>query len=497
MDNVFISNRVEPTHRGAQVTALGEAPGKCEVGQCDCPRGLHPIGEGFVGESKRILNLGLISGGLSRETVNLSNVFKQLPKSISLISEDDKKKAYEELKIELTEHRPNVVLACGNEALRALCGHDGITKWRGSVIESTLVPGLKVIPMLHPAYIVRSFQWQELYIWGEIVRRKLMKEMAFPEVRVKHWENIYMPTANTVGHIVHNIVSKCFRWSIDIETLKKRPLIKCVGVGWRNENEADEAMCIPIQTKMGAHYMPEDELQVWRALKHLADHNPNLVGSNLLFDFDHLLDYNIVPSGLHMDLLLTHNRLYPELPKSVKYMSMMYSDLAFYKDEGVRTQDKDLWAYCIKDCISELRISYELDEEIKRQGKEDVVAEVHHMFPIALEMERLGLSMDMVAYEQAQQEVMDMLDYIQSKRKALTGELNLRSGPQMAKFFYSAEGLNMTAKKKAKTGRVTTDINTVVELMMKQPDKRNVLSLILAEKKLLKAMDYVKVEVTP
>ena len=62
----------------------------------------------------------------------------------------------ERLHDELVQVRPNVVVALGAEALWAVTGQSGITKWRGTVAESSLVPGLKVVPTWHPAAVLRN-----------------------------------------------------------------------------------------------------------------------------------------------------------------------------------------------------------------------------------------------------------------------------------------------------------------------------------------------------
>jgi len=65
-----------PKHNGAKITAIGEAPSHCEVGTCDCPRGIHPF-EGFVGPAGKIMDIGLMIGGLSRSNINVTNICKR------------------------------------------------------------------------------------------------------------------------------------------------------------------------------------------------------------------------------------------------------------------------------------------------------------------------------------------------------------------------------------------------------------------------------------
>ena len=78
---------------------------------------------------------------------------------------------------------PNLAVAvpCGNEALWALTQERGITKWRGSVMESTLINGLKVIPVMHPAWYFHTQQWHQLII-GEWDWQRIKRESAFKGV---------------------------------------------------------------------------------------------------------------------------------------------------------------------------------------------------------------------------------------------------------------------------------------------------------------------------
>ena len=61
------------------------------------------------------------------------------------------------LKREIELVKPNVVCAMGNLALFALTGEWSAMAWRSSIMESTLIPGLKVIPTYSPAMVVA--QW--------------------------------------------------------------------------------------------------------------------------------------------------------------------------------------------------------------------------------------------------------------------------------------------------------------------------------------------------
>ena len=135
-----------------------------------------------------------------------------------------------------------------------------------------------------------------------------------------------------------------------------------------------------------------------------------------------------------------------------------------------------------------------LEEEASKQGKQDICDRVHRMWPVALEMQRLGLEMDFNDYMVAKNLIQETLATVGGKRKAVTGEINLRSNPQMTEFLYGMRGLGLPEKKKKGKSKATADEKALVELMMRHPDVADKLKLILAEKKLLKAKEYSEME---
>ena len=63
-----------------------------------------------------------------------------------------KAKVYiETLKRELEKVDCNVIIALGNIPLYVLTGERSVTKWRGSILECTLIPGKKVVACIHPS----------------------------------------------------------------------------------------------------------------------------------------------------------------------------------------------------------------------------------------------------------------------------------------------------------------------------------------------------------
>ena len=344
---MLLNKTVPNIRRGSKVVFLGEAGGRTEAEE-------H---EPFVGPAGKLMTRIINAGGWTRDMIDLMNVTQRCPDggydreafnntfyefSTTRVGVEGKKKGRvvktvrpseellawrDELKTELEQSRPNIVVACGGEALKTMCGVSGsISNYRGSLLPSTLVPGLKVIPILHPSYILQSFDWDEVYFSGRVFREKVIPQSKFPELAYRERVNyIDPPFIGDVVDMLHGIEERKDRWVLDLET--RAGSIACVGFAWPESN----ALIVPIQLTTGPRWFPGDEAKFWSALGSLMDHNPNLWGHNIWsFDLDWLMRYGVEPCGVE-DTMVMFNRLYPGLPKALQVLTMLYTDIPYYK----------------------------------------------------------------------------------------------------------------------------------------------------------------------
>ena len=119
----------------ARLALVGEAPGEEEC----------RYGRPFVGKAGSVLKLGAASAGLSLGLCYITNVVKCMPPGPG--GRGFRKPTTEEVEAcatrwlypELKEMKPNVVVALGDTALKALVRDGvkrGVTKWRGVVMEA-------------------------------------------------------------------------------------------------------------------------------------------------------------------------------------------------------------------------------------------------------------------------------------------------------------------------------------------------------------------------
>ena len=496
---------------GAKVMFVGEAPGREECAQR----------EGFVGPAGRVLQRATALAGLEWSQCTLSNVSKRPPdggyssdhfrrtfyetSEIPILTKSGKPskrckkvvhpaaeltRLYKLLKAEVLSCHPNVVVSIGAEATWGLTGHRQIHDYRGSVLASTLIPGQKVIPVVHPAYIQRG-QWSDF--WPLVYDlKKVKREMEFPEIRSEPYTEILEPTLEQVESFLGGIDGP---YSLDIET--RGGGIACVGIGKRIVLENCDTsrvtgLCIPIQTTRGPYWSLQAEARIWQFLVLLFKGQQLLVGQNLVYDLDWLRAYGVRPSGILMDTMTAHCFLYPEWTQGYKGLDFITSfyldDVPFYKHDGKtwghKTANEDLWRYNLKDVVQTLRASEKIQEQlIARRMWKPYREQIIPLTFLALEMMEKRLPVN-----ENNRELLDKLleSELWKNQKLLTAtigyEINTASPKQVQSLLYTTLGLPIHRKRGK--GTVTSDENTLRELRTQVGHP--ILDLLIASRHLTK-----------
>lgn len=493
--NDMLSIECPPTWRpGARIAICGEAPGEHEVEEK----------EGFVGAAGRLLGKILGASGLSREDVSLTNVVKRRPpgsnfrqafyeqvpggKKSALRPTQELLRWTAVLYSELLENRPAVVLACGNEALKALVSLEGISHRRGSVywyknqsqgmgrvspIDSPSQlgwPGCWVVSLLHPAAIYHGALWQEVFVSGHIVRRaKRISE--YPKWKPRTWGEFIALEGYEAIDWLQNFLPGCERWAMDLEWVPGT--ISALGVAVERKGETN-AVCIPWP-----------DLGLWREIKPLMEaQGHSLVNHNLLADLEWLERIGgIRIENPHMDTMHAWHILHPELPKKLEFVTMWYlgQDIPYYKSEGKvgkglkrrMTQDEKLtfWRYNIKDAVAALWISQELDMEL---GNRCLVEKYHTWYmdnwEAAREMQSRGLAWDEVQAGPLRDAVLGRLAGEKKSMQEILGDpaFNPGSDKQVHKALYETFALPTQRKK---SGALTADYEALKQIQIKSPSE--------------------------
>jgi DNA polymerase len=153
----------------AELMFIGEGPGADE----------DATGRPFVGRAGQLLTKMIEAIDLKREDVYIANVVKSRPPGNRTPESDEVKACIPFLFRQIAVVRPKLIVALGNPAMQALLDtRVGITKMRGHFQDYPRIPGIKVLPTFHPAYLLRSPDkkreaWEDLkkvraFLRGEI-----------------------------------------------------------------------------------------------------------------------------------------------------------------------------------------------------------------------------------------------------------------------------------------------------------------------------------------
>src|SRR5262245_18449647 len=131
----------------AELMFVGEGPGADEDAR-ERP---------FVGRAGQLLTKMIEAIDLKREDVYIANVVKSHPPGNRAPESDEVKACIPFLSRQIAATRPKLIVALGNPAMQALLNtKEGITKMRVQYKDYPLIPGIKVLPTFHPAYLLCS-----------------------------------------------------------------------------------------------------------------------------------------------------------------------------------------------------------------------------------------------------------------------------------------------------------------------------------------------------
>lgn len=440
--------------KDATVVIVGEAPGAEEVRQ----------GQPFVGPSGTILTKLLYSVNLGRQDCYITNVIKERPANNDPSSFIEFKrggvyttpafdKYVQELKAELEKTSANVIIALGNIPLYALTGRQGITKLRGSIMESTLLPGRKVIPTIHPAAALRQYIYQH-FIQFDL--RRVVSEAAYPEIRTPVRCYHLEPSFLDACAFLDNIKQTKRRTGCDIEVVNEE--VSCISF----THGPYEAISIPFVNQRNNYFRLDQEAVIWWKIASILE-DPDIVKvfQNGNFDITFLFTkYGILTRNIE-DTMIAQAVMYPDLPKGLDFITSIYTKEPYYKDEGKKWfrfggTIRDFWLYNAKDAavcdeaIDPLMVNLErFDNMSTYRTQVDLIEPLVYM-------QCRGIKVDIEGREKASAEDLIEIERLDDLLKTSVGfNLNYASPKQLVEYFYGK--LKLKPYLNRKTGKPTTD----------------------------------------
>jgi len=455
--------------RSAKLAGCGEQPGLSEI------RARPP--KPFVGPSGKGLDECFLMTKILKRDMYLTNVIKDLDKPLKHYIDIDSRgnarvhqdgyKYIQELAEELKQLNLNCIVAFGNVAMFALTNRIGITKWRGSVLESTIVPGLKVVPTFHPAtFIPPKFNFlNRPLICEDLLRAKY--ESTFPEIR-RQERNI---TIRPVFSQSCDILNYCYECglrgqtiALDIEVVNGE--VDCISFGWSNT----EAVSIPFRDQQGDYFSVDQELEIMLLVAKIIQ-EPLIAkaGASFIFDLQFLFHkYGIRPRGICHCTQIAQKISYPDFPASLAFVTTMYTDIPYYKEDGKQWMKmqagtwEEWWNYNGMDSIVPVEASPKQMQTLRKQQNMEVYERHRRLQEPLIYMSERGIRLDVAGMIEHKNEQQCTLDRLAEKLNEEVGyTINYNSPQQMMKYFYDECYIKPYKKRTPKGWVNTSDVDAL------------------------------------
>jgi len=369
-------------------------------------------------------------------------------------------------------YRPNLVIALGGTPLWALCGENGITKWRSSILEG--VHKVKVIPTFNPAAVLRQWKWRYLVVQD---LRRALHEAPFPEIRYPSREYILSPIFDQTMDFLLSIKDQ--KIIADTETWGRQ--IDCIGIA----KSKNEVICIPFnsfKTPDTNYWTLEDEVTIVKTLRKVMKEN-GVVWQNCLYDMQYTMhDWGFIPNTTD-DIMLMHHVCFSELPNSLQMIASLHCYYyRFWKDEGkkwnpIRDDVNQRWKYNCDDCAYTFEAFESLDNTVDVLKQREQYNFLMDLVPPVLRMMLRGIPINTSYKAQLSSD----LEQAKASRSlwfndVLGHDLNPDSNLQMKTLIYEDFKIKPVINKK--TGNPAVDDKAIQIIKSRQPLLRPLLEVV-------------------
>jgi len=457
----------------------------------------------FCGKAGFLLDKLLKDVGLMRTSLHVTNVVKVRPPNNKLDRLQEYNLSIEDfipfLKEEIQNVNPTVILALGATALSALCEESGILKQRGSVLDCSLVPGIRVVPTLHPSHLQRGQMDLYPYVRNDT---KIFAEIGFGLYKADTpWEEHIDPTLTQVLNYLDQIYEESTQTCLDIETVAAQR-ITCVGFTL----SPDSAMCIPFRHKgLKLRWSEPEQIMILNHMQRIFAKGGLLkIGQNIHYDLHYLLPLLGFPREPIFDTRYAHQLIHSDMPHNLGFIISAYTKMNYHKDAVKDWKSKDLpkdqalWSYNCKDVIGTHRAALGLIKDLKENNLYNFYTGYINPFRrVIFEMEHRGIRVDMPLHK-------EWKDYIQEEElpiaqdiinKYAKQDINPNSSKQIGEYLTT---LGIIVPRTPK-GNYTVKKETLENMVAKHPEHRFILKQILCAR-VLKAKDlgtYLSAIISP
>lgn len=447
---------------GSSICFIGEAPGTQEIAQ----------GRPLVGPAGQVFNQCLSAAGIIRMGCHIQNMIPHkikdtreylTPSGLTEVGRETRDHLVERLK----NSRANVFVPLGGLAFTALTGETEIKKRRGSIYESNVMPGKKVIGTVHPALCLphRGDYLQRYSIINDF--RKVLRHSTFPELGIPDNDYIIRPSLADVRDYV-KLCREQKKIGYDIEILNHQ--ISCLAIS----ANPTSVMCIPFMEGNQHYWRDRDEVEIWLLLHELlGDPDVGTITQYGMFDHSFTLSRSRIRiRGPVYDTHVAQRIMYPDLPAGLDYLCSVYTDIPYYKDDGkewgrIKDNIETFWLYNCKDALSLHEIwSKQFSAMRAHPAYLRMYQDVIKGWNPILFMMTAGMKIDHERLKEYSAKITEELKQAEEKLADVSDyPFNYASPKQCVEYFYGHKGY--TPYTNRKTGRPTCDDKALTRIARK------------------------------
>lgn len=427
---------------------------------------------------------------------------------------------------EIMELNPHLLIPLGELSFQYLTGLSSIRKFRGSVVSTRgdLFPdgrSKKVLPILGP-YPYLNQEYKLKYItaidFGKV--GKHLHEGPIPD----NFYNIWVCKSssalrNFIERAYPIAISKKYPLVFDIETYLGIPT--CISFCF----DGFESVCVPL-LDLSLDFDTRG-LMMDQVAKLLNSPIPK-VNQNIKFDWTKIERWGFNVTNVVGDTMLAASTLYCEFPKNLGFLTSIYTDLPYFKDEGGKGQKKEknekkekkewnpnnmvgtrkdkFYLYNAKDSLATHQIYIKQLKEIEEQDVSYIYKSLIRCIPIYRKMENRGMRVDSKQREKLLAKYESLFEIEKMKLAKLVGVqyVNPLSHTQMRKLVYDVLGYKpVRGVGKTEKGEPKADEEALELLLIRGDAKRApstgppILQSIINCRKLHKVIEILELPLYP
>jgi len=370
---------------------------------------------------------------------------------------------------ELNQIPCSSILLLGEKCLNIICSRQRIEKWRGSVIEFQELPGKFIIPTYHPSCCIpMKYKGDGLYLNKLLINWDIEKAARIAKngfLRSQR-ELIIAPTFTDVlqwleGVYVAGLHGKTIDFDIELMNME----VSCISI----TDDYTIVISIPFISEKGLYWSPNQECEIWlKIARILEDPQIKKRGQYLIFDTHFLLrKYGIKTHNID-DTMVAQKILMPDYPVGLDFITSIYTDKEYYKDEGKKYFSGGnwprLWQYNATDSsICGEAFPQQIENLINQNNIATYKRQVKMIEPLCYAMER-GIRVDVKEMQKEFTAAESKIEALKKELNEICGyELNANSPKQLINHFYMIKKIPPYKK----GGKITTDEKALIRIARK------------------------------